>query len=119
MLEHATPESIGLNAGQLQVAYDLLGKWTADGSVPGGAILVGRHGKIVAPRFLGKQGPEPDAEPIRDDGMFLLASITKPLVYMAGMILVERGQLSLADHAYRDRKYRWVWPQWFASDRCR
>ncbi len=101
MLEHAQPDSIGLNTGQLQVAYDLLEKWTAEGSVPGGAILVGRQGKIVPPRFFGKQGPEPDAETIRNDGIFLLASITKPLVYMAGMILVERGQLLLSDPVTR------------------
>jgi hypothetical protein len=59
--------------------------------VPGGAILVGRSGKIVPPRFFGRQGPEQEVPPIRPDAMFLLASITKPITYLGAMRLVERG----------------------------
>jgi CubicO group peptidase (beta-lactamase class C family) len=85
------------------VAYDLLEKWTIgpDAPVPGGAILVGRHGKIVPPRFFGRQGPGPDAPSIRHDGMFLLASITKPIAYLGAMLLVERGRLNLSDPVVR------------------
>lgn len=97
----ARPEEIGLDGKRLQIAYDLLEKWTADGSVPGGAILVGRKGRTVPVRHFGKQGPEPDAPPIRKDGLFLMASITKPVVYMAGMMLVERGLLNLNDPVVR------------------
>lgn len=96
-LPHATADSIGLDASKLASAYDLLDDWTREGTVPGGAILVGRHGKTVEPYFSGRQGPEPDAEPIRGDGMFLLASISKPITYMGAMILVERGLLGLTD----------------------
>ncbi len=98
-LPHVLPAEINLDSGQLQRAYDLLEGWTAGAqpAVPGGAILVGRHGKTVAPRFFGRQGAEPGAEPIRRDGMFLLASITKPITYLAAMMLVERGLLSLSD----------------------
>jgi CubicO group peptidase (beta-lactamase class C family) len=42
-------------------------------------------------------GPEPDAPPIRDDALFLMASITKPIVYLGAMLLVERGLLNLTD----------------------
>src|SRR5437870_4735590 len=82
-LPHANPEDIGLDAQRLQAAYDLLRQWTSgtDAPVPGGAILVGRHGRVVAPRFFGRQGPERDAPPLRSDGLFLMASITKPIVY--------------------------------------
>jgi CubicO group peptidase (beta-lactamase class C family) len=99
----AKPEDIGLDPRRLQVAYDLLEKWTAgpNAPVPGGAILAGRSGKAVTPRFFGRQGPEPDAEPIRRDAMFYMASVTKPVIYMAGMLLVERGQLNLSDRVFR------------------
>jgi CubicO group peptidase (beta-lactamase class C family) len=96
-LPQTTADTLGLDATKLQAAYDLLDGWTRERSVPGGAILVGRHGKTVAPHFSGRQGPEADAEAIRSDGMFLLASISKPITYMGAMILVERGLLGLTD----------------------
>jgi CubicO group peptidase (beta-lactamase class C family) len=97
----ATPDEIGLDAKRLERAYDLLEAWTHSGDVPGGSIVVGRHGKMVVPRLFGRMGPEPDAGPIREDAMFLLASVTKPIVYLGAMILVERGLLSLTDKVTR------------------
>ncbi len=103
VLPQVKPEDIGLDPKQLKVAYDLMEKWTTgrDAPVPGGAILVGRNGKTVAPRFFGRQGPEKDAEPIRKDAMFYLASVTKPVICMGAMLLVERGQLNLSDKVTR------------------
>lgn len=102
-LTHARPEEIDLDPNRLQLAYDMLESWTKGpkAPVPGGAILVGRHGKVVAPKFFGRQGPEPKAEPIRSDAMFLMASITKPITYLAGLMLVERGLLNLSDPVMR------------------
>jgi CubicO group peptidase (beta-lactamase class C family) len=99
----AKPEEIGIDARRLQTAYALLDTWTASkpAAVPGGAILVGRRGKILPPHFSGRQGPEANAPDIRKDGLFLLASITKPVVYSAAMMLVERGLLNLTDPVVR------------------
>lgn len=95
-LPFALPHEIGLDAARLQHAYHLLESWTRSEppAIPGAAILIGRQGKIVEPRFFGRQQPDA-AAPIRRDAMFLLASITKPVVYLAALMLVERGQLSL------------------------
>jgi CubicO group peptidase (beta-lactamase class C family) len=102
-LPYAKPAEIGLDERRLQSAYDRLDEWTSgkDAPVPGGAILIGRQGKIVEPRLFGRQGPEPDAPPIRRDAIFLLASITKPVVYMGALMLVERGLLNLSDRVTR------------------
>jgi CubicO group peptidase (beta-lactamase class C family) len=103
-LPQVKPEEIGLDPKRLQVAYDLLEEWTTGKTapVPGAAILVGRSGKTVAPRVFGRQGPEPDAEPIRKDAIFYMASITKPTaIYTSAMILVERGKLNLSDRVTR------------------
>jgi CubicO group peptidase (beta-lactamase class C family) len=104
-LEYAKPAELGLDGDRLAEAAKLLEEWTTPkggpAPVPGGAILVGRNGKIVEPVFFGRQGPEAGAEAIRRDGMFLLASITKPITYLAAMILVERGQLNLGDPVMR------------------
>jgi CubicO group peptidase (beta-lactamase class C family) len=99
----AKPEELGLNPHRLEDAYKLLAEWTKGPrpAIPGAALVVGRHGKIVPPRFFGRQGPEPDAEAIRPDGMFLLASITKPITYLGAMLLVERGLLNLNDRVTR------------------
>jgi len=101
--QYGKPQEIRVDSRRLQVAYDLLEKWTAgpDAPVPGGAILVGRFARIVPPRFFGRQGPERDAGPIRRDAQFLLASITKPITYLGAMLLVERGQLNLSDRVTR------------------
>ena len=93
------PAEIGFDPERLELAYSMLEDWTSgpEAAIPGGAILVGRNGRTVEPRFFGRQGPEGDASPIRRDGMFLLASITKPLTYTAAMMLIERGEVTLSD----------------------
>jgi hypothetical protein len=72
-LKYEKADRLGLDAERLQQAYKLVEEWTSgeDAPVPGAALVVGRHGKIVEPQFFGRQGPEKDAEPIRRDGMFL------------------------------------------------
>lgn len=102
-LPKATPSELRLDERRLQSAYDRLEEWTSgkEPAIPGGVILVGRNGKTLEPRFFGRQGPEPDAAAIRRDAVFLLASITKPVVYMGALLLVERGLLNLSDHVTR------------------
>jgi CubicO group peptidase (beta-lactamase class C family) len=102
-LPQARPQDIGIDPRRLQVAYDLMEKWTTGpkAPVPGGAILVGCLGKTVPPRLFGRQGPEADSEPIRRDAMFYMASVTKPVIYLGAMLLVERGQLNLSDRVTR------------------
>ncbi len=102
-LPQTTPNELHLDADRLAHAYDLLDAWTRGPSppVPGAALLVGRRGRTLAPRFFGRQGPAPDDPPIRPDGIFLLASVTKPVTYLAAMLLVERGLLALSDPVTR------------------
>src|SRR5262245_17356906 len=102
-LPQVKPEDVRIDPRRLRTAYDLMEKWTAGpkAPVPGGAILVGRFGKALAPRFFGRHGPEDDAEPIRRDAMFYMASVTKPVICMAAMLLVERGRLNLSDRVTR------------------
>jgi CubicO group peptidase (beta-lactamase class C family) len=103
LLPHAQPAEIGLDDRRLQAAYDRLDEWTSGRNppIPGGAILVGRNGRVVEPRLFGRQGPESGAPPIRRDSIFLLASITKPVIYLGALMLVERGLLNLSDPVTR------------------
>ncbi|HEU5434243.1 MAG TPA: hypothetical protein VFU81_21405, partial [Thermomicrobiales bacterium] len=62
-LPYAKPDEIGFEAARLQVAFDLLARWTEgpEAAIPGAAIIVGRNGRVIEPRFFGRQGPEADA----------------------------------------------------------
>jgi CubicO group peptidase (beta-lactamase class C family) len=93
----AKPDDIGFLPVRLQCAYDLLNQWTKTDKIPAAALCVGRKGRMLEPRFFGRQRPEAGAPPLRKDAIFLVASITKPVTVTAVMMLVERGQLALED----------------------
>jgi CubicO group peptidase (beta-lactamase class C family) len=102
-LPQVEPGQLRIDPRRLGVAFDLMERWTSgpNAPVPGGAILVGRAGRALSPRFFGRQGPEADAEPLRRDALFYMASVTKPVICTAAMLLVERGQLNLNDPVRR------------------
>jgi CubicO group peptidase (beta-lactamase class C family) len=93
----AKADDLGLAEGPLQRACAKLEQWTQSGRIPAAALCVGRRGKILEPRFFGRQRPEPDAPPLRPDALFLIASPTKPVTATAVMLLVERGEIALED----------------------
>ena len=90
------PETMGIDAPRLQRAWDLLQTWIDADKVPAAGVCVGRKGFMVEPRLLGRQRPEGTA-PLRQDALFLVASVTKPVTVTAVMMLVERGLLTLED----------------------
>jgi CubicO group peptidase (beta-lactamase class C family) len=93
----AAPEEIGFDPIGYRRVCDLLQRWTDADDVPAAAICVGRRGRAVAPRFFGRQCAERDSPPLRDDALFLVASLTKPVTVAGVMLLVERGELTLDD----------------------
>jgi len=66
-------------------------------SVPAIALCVGTSERVLPPLFLGRQRLAADSPTLRDDAVFLIASITKPIVASAVLMLVERGRLALGD----------------------
>src|SRR2546425_6079493 len=94
----ATPEKCGLDPARWNAALELVRGWSErDDRVPAAAMLVARHGKTPGPQFFGRQRLAANAPKLRDDAIFLIASITKPIVCMGAMLLIERGQLALND----------------------
>ncbi len=74
-------------------AVKLLGD---NGSTPGAVTLVARNGKVVhfeAHGFLDAA----KTKPMQKDSLFRLASMTKPIITTAAMMLVEQGKLKLSD----------------------
>jgi CubicO group peptidase (beta-lactamase class C family) len=74
---------------------DLVETWCRDAAIPGAGLLVLRGGKSTGTHLFGRQSAAADAPPIREDALFLIASITKPVVGAAVLLLMERGLLTL------------------------
>lgn len=86
----------GFDTARWDSAVSLLRNFCDHGDLPAGALIAGRHGRVVAPLLFGRQKTD-GSEAIRDDAMFLIASITKPIVVAGAMLLVERGLITLSD----------------------
>src|ERR1700744_1629612 len=68
----------------------------AAGSVAGVVTLVHRHGEAVHSDVLGWQDEEAKV-PMKRDTLFRIASMTKPIVSVAALMLVEEGKLRLGE----------------------
>jgi len=93
---YAAPVEAGISEERWSSACKLLGGFCDDGTISSAALVAGRGSAIVQPQLFGKQSLNGE-EPLRDDAMFLVASITKPIVASAALLLVERGLLTLSD----------------------
>jgi len=92
-----SPKDIGLSTEKLEKAYCVLQGRVADGTIMGGAIQIGRSQAQLEPRVFGRRSIEYQDALVEADTIFLCASITKPIVATAVMLLVERGELALDD----------------------
>ena len=64
--------------------------------LPGAVALVVRHGKVELYEALGQQDPN-TASPMALDSIFRIYSMTKPIVSVAVLMLMEQGKLQLSD----------------------
>ena len=66
------------------------------GRLPGAVVMLSRHGKIELFESLGLQDPEVKT-PMTKESIFRIYSMTKPVVSVAVMMLMEQGKLLLSD----------------------
>jgi CubicO group peptidase (beta-lactamase class C family) len=66
------------------------------GLIPGVVMLIARNGKVAYEKALGLQDPV-KGTPMSTDTIFRIYSMTKPIVSIAAMMLVEEGGLLLSD----------------------
>lgn len=64
--------------------------------LPGAVVMVARHGKVVLFESLGQQNPA-TSTPMARDSIFRIYSMTKPIVSVAVLMLMEQGKLLLSD----------------------
>jgi CubicO group peptidase (beta-lactamase class C family) len=88
--------SPGFHAPALRNLEQVLQADVEKARLPGAVALVARHGQTVLHSAIGQQNPA-DGTPMALDSIFRIYSMTKPLVSVAIMQLLERGQLLLSD----------------------
>ncbi len=85
-----------LHQGRWQSIVEMVTRLCDSDKLPCLAIATGTENGIEGILHVGRPQPSHPA-PLRDDAIFLVASITKPIVAMATLLLIERGQLTLVD----------------------
>ncbi|AOZ08688.1 serine hydrolase domain-containing protein [Cupriavidus malaysiensis] len=94
-------ERLGFSAGRL-AAFDawLDARYVAPGRLPGAVTLVHRRGELVHRNVVGSMDLE-RARPMREDAIFRIYSMSKPVTSVAFMTLVEQGLVALDDPVSR------------------
>lgn len=95
-LPEGKPQALGLSPSRLQRMSDALSREIDKGTIPGATIMVARRGQIGWFEALGRQSPAASA-PMTRDSIFRIFSMTKPIVSIGVMQLVEDGLLLLGD----------------------
>jgi len=70
------------------------------GALPGAVVAIARNGKLAYMRAIGHQDRDRKIA-MRPDGIFWIASMTKPVTSVAAMMLVDEGKLDLDAPAAR------------------
>ena len=95
-LPHAKPETLGLSPVRLQRMSDAFRREVDKGTLPGATVMVARRGQIGWFDAIGRQGPAASA-PMAHDSIFRIFSMTKPIVSIGIMMLIEDGHFILND----------------------
>jgi CubicO group peptidase (beta-lactamase class C family) len=95
-LPKASPESVGMSSARLEKITATFQQEIADKKLPGAVVMVARKGKLVYEKSFGGLNNAAGA-PMQSDSIFRLYSMTKPLVSVALMTLIEDGRVQLTD----------------------
>jgi CubicO group peptidase (beta-lactamase class C family) len=90
-LQTASPTSVGFFPVRLDRLDNAMQAEIEAGHYAGISLMVARHGKLVKFRRYGFQTLE-RREPMREDAIFRIASMTKPIIGAAMMSLYEEGR---------------------------
>jgi CubicO group peptidase (beta-lactamase class C family) len=97
----ASPESAGMSKAALdRLENHLKQRYVDAGRFPGTQLVVYRRGKIVHSTVQGFADLERKA-PVKDDTIFRIYSMTKPLTSVAFMMLVEEGRVALDEPVHK------------------
>jgi CubicO group peptidase (beta-lactamase class C family) len=91
----ASPESVGMSKAALdRIDAHLKQNYVESGRFPGTQLMVYRRGKVVHMNSQGLADIERKV-PVKDDTIYRIYSMTKPITSVAFMMLVEEGRVAL------------------------
>lgn len=100
VLTSGSPQEVGMSGKRLSRIDGIVHSAIERNEVPGAVVLVMRRGKIVYRKAFGDRAQVPVREPMTEDTIFDVASLTKVMATATSvMILVEDGRVSLSDPA--------------------
>jgi CubicO group peptidase (beta-lactamase class C family) len=95
-LPQTKPESLGLSSIRLQRMSDAFKRDIDKGTTPGVTMMVARRGQIGWFEALGRQNPAAST-PMAHNSIFRIFSMSKPIVSVGIMMLLEEGHFLLND----------------------
>jgi CubicO group peptidase (beta-lactamase class C family) len=95
-LPTAKPETVGLSSERLERIGTKVQQTIDDKRIAGAVTLVARHGKVVYFKSQGALDREANKS-MRNDAIFRICSMTKPITSLAVMMLYEEGRFLLED----------------------
>jgi CubicO group peptidase (beta-lactamase class C family) len=90
----ANPQELGFAPDRLKRITEAYQGYVDRGELPGAVLLIARNDKLAYIEAIGFQDRDKKIA-MKKDSMFRLASMTKPIVSVAAMMLVEEGKLDL------------------------
>jgi CubicO group peptidase (beta-lactamase class C family) len=85
-----------LDPQKLERVSDYMQREVSAGRIPGAILLIQQHGRAVLYETFGLRNVK-SAQPMTEDSIFRLYSMSKPITSVAAMMLVEDGKLGLDD----------------------
>jgi len=92
----AAPEEVGVSSDRLQRLSNTMQRYIDSNMLAGTVSLVSRNGKVIHVESQGWKNKE-TGEQMTDDSIFVIMSMTKPIVSTALMMLYEEGHFLLTD----------------------
>jgi CubicO group peptidase (beta-lactamase class C family) len=96
-LPPASPDSVGFSGDRLHRLDGAIEALIDAGNYAGISVTIARHGKLVKSAHYGFQSLD-SKESLREDAIYRIASMTKPIIAVAMLLLYEEGKWQLDDH---------------------
>ncbi|AGW95303.1 MULTISPECIES: serine hydrolase domain-containing protein [Cupriavidus] len=96
-----SPEDVGLSSCRLQAIASVLHRDIDQGMIPGAVVLVARKGRVAWYEAAGFEERDDPARMMQRHSVFRIAAMTRPVVSVAALTLVEEGRLALCDPVER------------------